>query len=101
LYVYNAAGDYQNTLYAALTRYFYQNVDAMVQGKFNTGPFKHDVVIGASYQTQQSEYDDSEGWNDGYSLGTGNLYQSTLLTNDAVHIGENLFRHERTTQTAL
>ncbi|WP_321868240.1 TonB-dependent siderophore receptor [Paraburkholderia tropica] len=101
LYVYNAAGDYQNTLYAALTRYFYQNVDAMVQGKFNTGPFKHDVVIGASYQTQQSEYDDSEGWNDGYSLGTGNLYQITLLTNDAVHIGENLFRHERTTQTAL
>lgn len=101
LYVYNAAGDYQNTLYAALTRYFYQNVDATVQGKFDTGPFRHDVVIGASYQTQQNEYDNSEGWNDGYNLGAGNLYGSTLLTNDAVHIGEALYRHEVTSQNAL
>ncbi|WP_042337388.1 TonB-dependent siderophore receptor [Paraburkholderia ferrariae] len=101
LYVENAAGDYQNTLYAAMTRYFYQNVDAMAQGKFETGTFKHDVVIGASYQTQQSEYDNSEGWNSGYSLGTGNLYSSTLLTNDEVHIGENLYRQEATSQTSL
>ncbi|HEV3431911.1 MAG TPA: TonB-dependent siderophore receptor [Paraburkholderia sp.] len=101
LTVTDAAGNYSNTLYAALTRYFYQNADAMVEGKFDTGPFKHDVVLGASYQTQQSEYDNSEGWNDGFNLGNGNLYQSTLLTNDAVNIGENLFRHERTTQTAL
>jgi iron complex outermembrane recepter protein len=101
LSVFNTQGDYYNTLYAALTRYFYQNVDANVQGKFNTGSFKHDVVIGASYQSQQNEYDNSEGWNEGYFLGIGNLYGSTLLTNDAVHIGENLYRHEVTTQTAL
>ena len=45
LSVFNNAGDYTNTLYAALTRYFYQNVDAMVQGTFNTGSFKHDMVV--------------------------------------------------------
>lgn len=101
LYVLNSAGDYSNTLYAAMTRYFYQNVDAMVQGKFNTGSVKHDLVIGASYQTQATEYDNSEGWNNGYSLGTGNLYSSTLLTNAEVNIGQNLYRQSRTTQAAL
>ncbi|MGF6776257.1 iron complex outermembrane receptor protein [Paraburkholderia sp. GAS334] len=101
LFVFNDAGDYSNTLYAAMTRYFYQNVDAMVQGRFNTGSVKHDVVFGAGYQSQMTEYDNSEGWNNGYSLGTGNLYGSTLLTNAEVNIAENLYRQSRTTQTAL
>ncbi|EUC16365.1 UNVERIFIED_ORG: iron complex outermembrane recepter protein [Burkholderia sp. CF145] len=101
LYVYNTAGDYSNTLYAAMTRYFYQNVDAMVEGKFNTGSIKHDVVFGAGYQSQVTEYDNSEGWNDGYSLGVGNIYSSTFLTNADVHIGENLYKQSRTTQAAV
>jgi len=101
LSVFNNAGDYTNTLYAALTRYFYQNVDAMVQGTFNTGSIKHDVVVGAGFQTQSSEYDNSTGWNDGYDLGTGNLYNSTLLTNSEVNIGGNMYRQSRTTQAAL
>jgi len=101
LYVTDAAGDYSNTLYAAMTRYFYQNVDAMVQGQFNTGSIRHDVVIGAGFQSQTSEYSNSTGWNEGYSLGTGNLYSSSLLTNAEVGIGEDLYRQSRTTQAAL
>lgn len=101
LYVSDDAGNYSNTLYAAMTRYFYQNVDAMVQGKFSTGSIKHDVVVGAGFQTQTSEYSNSVGWNDGYFLGNGNLYSSTLLTNDEVSIGSDLYRQQRTTQAAL
>lgn len=101
LYVTDNAGNYSNTLYAAMTRYFYQNVDAMVQGKFNTGSIKHDVVVGAGFQTQTSEYSNSEGWNSGYFLGNGNLYNSTLLTNDEVSIGSDLYRQQRTTQAAV
>lgn len=101
LYVTDSAGNYSNTLYAAMTRYFYQNVDAMVQGKFNTGSIKHDVVVGAGFQTQTSEYSNSEGWNSGYFLGNGNLYNSTLLTNAEVSIGSDLYRQQRTTQAAL
>ncbi|KAK48698.1 ligand-gated channel [Caballeronia jiangsuensis] len=101
IYVFNDVGDYSNTLYAAMTRYFYQNVDAMVEGKFNTGSVKHDVVIGAGFQSQTTEYDNSEGWNVGYPLGTGNIYSSTLLTNADVHIGENLYQQSRTTQAAI
>ncbi|WP_144140012.1 TonB-dependent siderophore receptor [Paraburkholderia sp. BCC1884] len=101
LYVSDAAGNYSNTLYAAMTRYFYQNVDGMVEGKFNTGSIKHDVVVGASFETQTSEYSNSTGWNEGYFLGNGNLYNSTLLTNDEVSIGADLYRQQRTTQAAV
>lgn len=101
LYVSDSAGNYSNTLYAAMTRYFYQNVDAMVQGKFNTGGIGHEVVLGTGYQTQTSEYSNSVGWNQGYFLGNGNLYSTTLLTNDEVSIGENLYRQQRTTQAAV
>ena len=99
--VYNSAGDYSNTLYAGLTRYFYQNVDAMVQGKFNTGSVKHDVVFGAVFQSQTNEYDNSDGATNGFNLGTGNLYSTTLLTNAEVGIVEDLYRQSRTTQAAL
>ncbi|WNC93320.1 TonB-dependent siderophore receptor [Paraburkholderia sp. FT54] len=101
LFVSDPAGNYSNTLYAAMTRYFYQNVDAMVQGHFNTGSIKHDVVVGAGFETQTSEYSNSTGWNEGYFLGNGNLYSSTLLTNDEVSIGSDLYRQQRTTQAAV
>ncbi|MFM0624881.1 TonB-dependent siderophore receptor [Paraburkholderia xenovorans] len=101
LFVSDAAGNYSNTLYAALTRYFYQNVDGMVQGHFNTGSIKHDVVVGAGFETQTSEYSNTTGWNEGYFLGNGNLYASTLLTNDEVSIGSNLYRQQRITQAAV
>ncbi|NIF76393.1 TonB-dependent receptor [Paraburkholderia sp. Cy-641] len=101
LYVTDDAGNYANTLYAAMTRYFYQNVDAMVQGKFDTGGIHHEIVLGTGYQTQTSEYSNSEGWNEGYFLGNGNLYATTLLSNDEVSIGEELYRQQRTTQTAV
>lgn len=101
LYVYDAAGNYSNTLYAGKTRYFYQNVNATLQGKFDTGGVRHDVVLGVGYQTQESEYDDSVGWNNGYFLGNGNLYSSALLTNAEVNIGGNLYKQSWTSQAAL
>lgn len=100
LFVNDAAGDYSNTLFAGETRYFYQNLDAMLQGRFDTGPLRHDLVLGLGYQTQASEYDNSVGWNNGYFLGNGNLYTSTLLTNSAVSIGANLYKQSWLSQTA-
>lgn len=101
LYVSDAAGNYSNTIYAALTRYYYQNYDAMVQGKVDTWGIKHDLVFGASYQVQWKDYDNSTGWNDGYALGNGNIYGTTLLSNPDVTIAQNLYRFSRITQNAL
>ncbi|MGI4861543.1 MAG: TonB-dependent siderophore receptor [Janthinobacterium lividum] len=101
LFVSNNAGDYSNTVYAAKSRYDYQNVDAMVQGSFDTGPLKHAVVFGASDMTQSTHLDNSIGWNEGFDLGSGNLYDTTLLTNAEVSIGENLYRKSWLSQAAL
>ena len=102
LFVSDAAGNYSNTLYAALTRYFYQNVDAMVQGQFNTGSIKHDVVIGAGYQSQVSEYDNSEGWNDGYFARRRQpVQQHAAHERRRAYRREPLPRSRCTTQTAV
>jgi iron complex outermembrane receptor protein len=101
LYVFNNAGDYSNTLYSAQTRYFYSAVDAVVEGKFRTGNLTHNVVIGAGYQSQTSEYDNSPGWNAGYSLGSGNLYTPIELYNPDVAQDYQLYRHDRITQASI
>lgn len=101
LFVYNDAGDYSNTLYSAQTRYFYSAVDTMVEGRFRTGSLAHHVVIGAGYQSQTSEYDNSQGWNAGYALGTGNLYTPIELYNPDVAQDYQLYRHDRITQASI
>jgi len=95
------AGNYTNTLYAALTRYYYQNYDAMLQGKVDTWGVKHDVVVGASYMNQWKDYDAGEGWQNGYNLGNGNLFSTTLLTNAQAGISADLYRAGRITQAAI
>lgn len=57
--------------------YSYNQWQAMAEGKFNTGPFKHLVVLGASWQKQKNDYS-SNGY---YQLeGTGNLYEQNPNT---------------------
>ncbi|QGZ65294.1 TonB-dependent siderophore receptor [Paraburkholderia acidisoli] len=102
LWVNDAQGDYSNTLYTALTRYFYSDATAMVQGKFSTGFIKHDVAFGAEYSNQTAEYDNQPGGlAGGYSLGTGNIYTPITLYNPAVSFNSQLYRQNTTTQAAL
>ena len=101
LFVYNDAGDYSNTIYSAQTRYFYSAVDTMVESKFRTGSLAHHVVIGAGYQSQTSEYDNSQGWNAGYSLGNGNIYTPIELYNPDVAQNYQLYRHDCITQASI
>ncbi|MBN3808357.1 TonB-dependent siderophore receptor [Paraburkholderia sp. Ac-20347] len=102
LWVNDAQGDYSNTLYTALTRYFYSDVTAMVQGKFSTGFIKHNVALGAEYASQTAEYDNEPGGlSGGYSLGSGNIYTPITLTNPDVSFNEQMYRENTTTQAAL
>ncbi|WP_240648278.1 TonB-dependent siderophore receptor [Pararobbsia silviterrae] len=101
LYVSDSAGDYTNTLYSAETRYFYQDVTAMLEGKFSTGFVKHDLVVGAEYQSQTAEYDSEYGWDHGYDLGSGNIYTPITLYNPGVTLDPALYRESRTTQASL
>jgi iron complex outermembrane receptor protein len=101
LYVADNDGTYYNTLYSAHTRYFYQAADAMLQGQVALGGMQHELVFGLGYQTQAKDYDNSTGWNDGYSLGIGNMYQTTLLSNSDVATNYNLYRYSKITQASV
>ena len=82
LFVTNQAGDFADTSYRWKTAFYYQAVDAMVQGKFYTGGIKHDVVAGVGWQAQTFEGDNGIGGN-GIFLGMNNLYNPVLLPEQA------------------
>ena len=77
--------------------YSYNQWEAMVQGKFNTGPLKHQVVLGASWQKQKNDY----SANGVYTLvGTGNLFERN--TNSYYSEGQlDLYRAAEITQKAV
>lgn len=69
----NEAGDYEGNAYnfAELDQVHF--VQAMLQGKFDTGPIGHEIVLGASYQAYLSDFGlDGYYWNNDFN---GNIYQ--------------------------
>lgn len=97
LFLQNQAGDYDDYRSDYGEAYAYNQWQAMVQGKFATGPLKHQVVIGASWQKQKNDYSS----NGVYQLqGTGNLYTQNANTyySDG---GLDLYRAAEITQKAL
>ncbi len=100
LSVLNAAGDYADTQYKWKTAYYYQAWDGMVQGKFTTGPLKHDVVFGVAYQTQVKLNDNGIGGN-GIALGTSNIYNPSLLPNQDIGLDYQPYRSEKISQRAI
>ena len=78
LYVSDDAGNFSDTNYRWKTAYYYQAYDAMVQGKFNTGGLKHEIVAGLGYQSQVRELDSGLGGN-GIFMGMNNLYNPVYL----------------------
>lgn len=97
LFLQNQAGDYDDYRSDYGEAYAYNQWQAMVQGKFATGPLKHQVVIGASWQKQKNDYSS----NGVYQLqGTGNLY--TQNANTYYSDGSlDLYRAAEITQKAL
>ncbi|MEH6758409.1 MAG: TonB-dependent receptor [Parasphingorhabdus sp.] len=79
----NQSGDYQGAIYhfADLEESHFSQL--MVQGGFNTGPVKHDIVAGMSYMANPSKFgSDDYYWGDGI---VGNIHerQTFHITNQA------------------
>jgi len=73
----NNDGDYDDYRSDYGEAYSYNQWEAMAEGKFNTGPLKHQVVLGVSWQKQKNDYSS----NGVYQLqGTGNLYEQNPNT---------------------
>ncbi|CAG2159225.1 TonB-dependent siderophore receptor [Cupriavidus numazuensis] len=73
----NQAGDYTDTRYDTAQNQQVGQWQAMLEGKFRTGQFGHQVVAGLSWQKQIDRYDDN-GF--GQQIGIGNIYEPNTNT---------------------
>lgn len=97
LFLQNQAGDYDDYRSDYGEAYAYNQWQGMIEGKFATGPLKHHVVAGASWQKQKNDY----SVNGVYQLqGTGNLRSQN--TNTYYSEGSlDLYRAAEITQKAM
>lgn len=71
LYLLDGAGNYTDTRYAGNQGHRFSLWQAMLEGKVRTGPFSHQLVFGAAWQKETSDYSSNDLYR---SIGTGNLY---------------------------
>lgn len=80
-YLLNEAGDYQGYAYnfAETDRFHFGQL--LLQGDFSTGPIRHEIVGGLSYQIYKSDFGSDYYWNNDFN---GNIYQpqTFLVTRD-------------------
>jgi len=95
-YIDDVNGDYDVNVYELGGKSEWKLAQAIVQGRFHTGPLSHQLVAGVSHQT-------GLGWDRPYewsTLGRGNLYQRPTLHHDAVG-SQVLTRSSETIQQAV
>ncbi|MFT4257946.1 MAG: TonB-dependent receptor [Pseudoxanthomonas sp.] len=69
----DADGTYAAGIYDQSIRFDYNSIQALVEGRFDTGPVRHQVVAGISREASASARAAESVWED---LGYGNIYQS-------------------------
>lgn len=94
-------GDYTDLNYLGYSRYNYQQWQGMFDGIITTGPIKHELVFGASWQQLDSHYPLDWAGSAGQVLGTGNIYDPPLLPNPNTPLSHATYLAETTTQRAL
>lgn len=93
----DAAGNYTSSRYDGAENQQFANWTTMVEGKFRTGPFRHELVAGLSWQKQIDRYS-SNAFND-FNFASGNIYEPYT----GVHYSDTAFAKYRagdTTQKA-
>lgn len=77
IYIFNNAGDYSLAKFFVRRIFDYEQFQVSVNGKFETGPFTHEVVFGASRFTYD-HYEDAHAL--APVIGSGNIYSGTPPT---------------------
>jgi iron complex outermembrane receptor protein len=83
--------------------YSYNQWQGMLQGRFQTGPLQHQVVVGASWQKQKNDYSSngvyrfigtgnlgSQNTNTYYSEGSLDLYRAAEITQKAIFLSDTV-----------
>jgi iron complex outermembrane recepter protein len=72
------AGDYTASAFFIRRLFKYNQVQALVQGKLQTGPIAHDLTFGAEFE-DQGQFSDQNGLVT-HALGSGNIYTNLNIT---------------------
>ncbi|WP_459615461.1 TonB-dependent siderophore receptor [Bordetella sp. 2513F-2] len=97
LFLGDAAGNYADYHSDYAEAYRYNAWDTRLQGRFDTGPLRHQLVVGASWQKQKNDYS-ADGFYQ--QIGTGNLHRQN--TNTYYSQGQlDMYRAVEITQKAL
>lgn len=94
----NEAGDYRDNMYDQKNAYRFNQLQAMVQGQFETGFLKHDVVLGAVTQTQANDFNTNSFYG---PIGDGNIYNGTRPPPYAGSLAPEMYRGGEYRQNAL
>ncbi|WP_232316855.1 TonB-dependent siderophore receptor [Candidatus Burkholderia verschuerenii] len=95
-YLTDLAGDYDDTRFEGKEGHQLNQWQVMAEGLVKTGPFSHQLVFGASYQKQTSDYTANSFYG---QIGTGNIYQPNLNSYDSQ--GFYTYRNADIVQKAL
>ncbi|MCD0502708.1 TonB-dependent siderophore receptor [Bordetella petrii] len=94
----NDAGDYLDNMYDQKNAYRFNQLEAMVQGQFTTGFLKHEVVLGASTQTQVNDFNTNSFYG---PIGTGNIFNGTRPSPYTGSLSPEMYRGTEYRQNAL
>jgi iron complex outermembrane receptor protein len=97
-YITSDSGNYKDRVTSESHAYRFDQLQASVQGKFSTGGLQHEVVAGAMNQQLVSM---SSVVTPKTYLGTGNLYNPTIISVASVNYSGGIYRDDETTQNAL
>ena len=97
-YIGNNNGDYRDRVTSELHDYGFDQVQATLQGKFDTAGLRHEVVAGVMTQKLESE---SSVVTPKTNLGNGNLYAPNILNVAGVNYSGGTYRDEATRQEAV
>ncbi len=92
------AGAYSDRISAEYHSYEFDEVQGTVEGKFNTGPLKHEVVLGASTLVLLSNKSVNTPK---VVVGSGNIYSPTIFSANNVNFSGGTYGDDKLTQRAI
>ncbi|MET3119054.1 iron complex outermembrane receptor protein [Undibacterium sp. GrIS 1.8] len=96
-YITSNSGNYRDRVTSELHGYHFDQVQASINGKFDTGFLQHDIVAGIMSQNLVST---SSAVTPKTYLGVGNLYSPTILNVASVNYSGGKYEDEHTRQEA-
>lgn len=96
-YMINEAGDFSDRVWDGRANWIYDNAQAMIEGRFDTGPIGHQIVAGVTWQKQAIDASKTQAMLIG---GSGNIFHPSRLVWSPSTSDPELYRNAEYLQKA-